>query len=49
MTMHIPVIMVSASPDIGVLSRQAGADGFIEKPFEIAYLLKMIQYYTRKH
>jgi CheY-like chemotaxis protein len=48
-TMHIPIIMISASPDIGVLSRQAGADGYIEKPFEIAYLLKMVQHYTRKH
>jgi CheY-like chemotaxis protein len=49
LTMHIPVIMVSASPDIALLSRQAGADGYIEKPFEVGYLLKMVQYYMRKH
>ena len=35
--------MVSASPDIGVLAVKAGADDFIEKPFDLAYLLKVIE------
>ena len=38
-TKDIPVIMISASPDIGPLSMEAGADAYIEKPFEIEYLL----------
>jgi DNA-binding response OmpR family regulator len=42
-TGHIPVIMVSASPDIGVAAVKAGADDFIEKPFELSYLLKVIE------
>lgn len=42
-TSHIPVVMVSASPDIGVLAVKAGADDFVEKPFELAYLLKVIE------
>jgi DNA-binding response OmpR family regulator len=42
-TRHIPVIMISASPDIGILSKKAGADGFVEKPFEMAHLLKVIE------
>jgi DNA-binding response OmpR family regulator len=46
-TMHIPVIMISASPDIASLSREAGADAYMEKPFEIAYFLKLLSHYTR--
>ena len=42
-TSHIPVIMVSASPDIGIAATKAGADDFIEKPFELSYLLKVIE------
>jgi len=42
-TQHIPVIMVSASPDIGVLAVKAGADDFVEKPFDLAYLLEVIE------
>jgi len=42
-TKEIPVVMVSASPDIGVLAVKAGADDFVEKPFELAYLLKVIE------
>ena len=42
-TCNIPVVMVSASPDIGVSAIKAGADDFIEKPFELTYLLKVIE------
>ena len=42
-TCNIPVVMVSASPDIGVSALKAGADDFVEKPFELSYLLKVIE------
>jgi DNA-binding response OmpR family regulator len=42
-TKNIPVIMISASPDIGILSQKAGADDYIEKPFDIYHLLKVIE------
>ena len=42
-TSQIPVVMVSASPDIGLLAVKAGADDFVEKPFELTYLLKVIE------
>ena len=42
-TCDIPVVMVSASPDIGVSATKAGADDFIEKPFDLADLLKVIE------
>ncbi len=41
-TAHIPVIMVSANPNINLLSKEAGADDYIEKPFEMGHLLEKI-------
>ncbi len=41
-TKKIPVIMMSAYPNIGELSVQAGANAFIEKPFEVGSLLATI-------
>lgn len=42
-TINIPVVMVSASPDIGAMAIKAGADDFVEKPFELTHLLKVIE------
>ena len=42
-TKNIPVIIVSASPDIGLSAKKAGADDYIEKPFEMKYLLKLVE------
>ena len=42
-TMNIPVIIVSATPGIGKLAEQAGADDFIEKPFQIKDLLGVVE------
>ena len=42
-TSNIPIVMVSASPDIGAMALKAGADDFVEKPFELSYLLKVIE------
>jgi DNA-binding response OmpR family regulator len=44
-TAGIPVIMVSANPQIGRLSKEAGADGYIEKPFEMKNFLKLVEKY----
>lgn len=46
LTSKIPIIMISASPDIAKLSKEAGADAFIEKPFEVKDLLRMVRHYT---
>ena len=45
---HIPVIMLSANPHIGVLSRDAGAESFLEKPFKMKELLELIGRYIDK-
>ena len=42
-TKDIPLIMISASPDIETVSQQAGADAYIEKPFNIDRLLALVR------
>ncbi|MEO8854518.1 MAG: response regulator [Ginsengibacter sp.] len=41
-TKNIPVIIVSATPDIGRMAKEAGADDFIEKPFQMKELLNVV-------
>jgi DNA-binding response OmpR family regulator len=45
-TCKVPVIMISANPNIAELATGAGADNWIEKPFEVTNLLEMIRNYT---
>jgi DNA-binding response OmpR family regulator len=47
-TKNIPVIMISANPQIGPLSIEAGADDYIEKPFNIELLLTTIKNHIEK-
>lgn len=42
-TKHIPIIMISASRDIKKSARDAGADDFLAKPFNIDELIKIIE------
>lgn len=39
----IPVIMLSAHPSAADTVKKAGADDFIPKPFDIDYLLKVVE------
>ncbi len=39
---HIPVILCTASKDIQELTQQAGADGSLEKPFDLNHLAALI-------
>ncbi len=41
-TKHIPIIMFSAHPGAAETARQAGADEFLAKPFDIDVLLERI-------
>jgi CheY-like chemotaxis protein len=47
-TKHIPIIMVSANKDTEKIARQAGADDFLAKPFDINELNQKIEKYTAK-
>jgi CheY-like chemotaxis protein len=42
-TRHIPIIMVSASPNIANMARAAGAEDFIEKPFRNKELVALVE------
>lgn len=44
-TKHIPVIMVSAHPSAEKTAREAGAEDFLAKPFEIDALLAKVANY----
>ena len=43
LTKHIPIIMVSANQDTEKIAREAGADDFIAKPFDMDDLLTMVE------
>lgn len=42
-TMHIPVLMISASKDIRQSALDAGADDFLAKPFDMDELLAKVE------
>ncbi len=46
-TKHIPIIMFSAHPGAQETTRQAGADDFVAKPFEIDLLLSKIKQHLK--
>ncbi len=41
-TRHIPIILISANPDTEEIAREAGADDFISKPFDMDFLLQKV-------
>lgn len=46
-TKKIPIIVITAYPNAGELAKEAGADDYISKPFEIEHLWKMTAKYTK--
>jgi DNA-binding response OmpR family regulator len=48
-TKDIPIIMVSANPQIAMLSLEAGANDYIEKPFTIELLLRKVRKQINHH
>ncbi|NCD69588.1 response regulator [Mucilaginibacter agri] len=42
-TRHIPVLMISASNDVGTSAHDAGADDFMTKPFDMQQLITKIE------
>src|SRR5690242_9866656 len=47
-TRSIPIIIISAHPTAEKTAREAGADGFIVKPFDISDLLDHVQSLLKK-
>lgn len=44
-THNIPILLLSANPNIEVIAGKTGADGFIKKPFDIRKLVETIESY----
>ena len=42
-TRHLPILLVSANRDMERIAREAGADDFIAKPFDLDKLLEKIE------
>ncbi len=47
-TKHIPVILISATKDIENIAKDAGADDFISKPFQMDHLLATVEEHINK-
>lgn len=47
-TKNIPVILISAMPNIEKTAAKCSADTFIEKPFNIDTLIEVIQQFAKK-
>lgn len=41
-TRQIPILLISAHSDTERMAREAGADGFIAKPFDMNHLIAMV-------
>lgn len=44
-TRRIPIIMMSAHPNAGIMIRECGADDFLAKPFNTSDLLGVVEKY----
>lgn len=47
-TRNIPIVIISAHPSAEKAAMQAGVDGFLAKPFDIADLLTLVEKFTSK-
>lgn len=45
-TSHYPVVLISATSDLPSLAKECLADGFIEKPFDLADFVKKLKGFT---
>jgi DNA-binding response OmpR family regulator len=46
-TKNIPIIMISASTELERSAKEAGADDFLEKPFDMEVLLSKIAHFLK--
>ncbi len=42
-TKHIPIILMSAVPEIAKISRECGAEDYLPKPFQISDLVRKVE------
>lgn len=46
-TKHVPIIMISAHPDVRETALKAGADDFLPKPFNIVDLIEKVERFIK--
>ncbi|BAU53210.1 response regulator [Mucilaginibacter gotjawali] len=46
LTKEIPVILMSTHPNLGDISKDCGADAYLEKPFDLNTLIQMVTKFT---
>jgi CheY-like chemotaxis protein len=44
-TCHLPILLVSANRETEAIAREAGADSFVLKPFDLDALLEAVEHY----
>lgn len=47
-TKHLPVVLMSANKDIEEIAAEAGADGYLAKPFEMQDLIDIVKRFIDK-
>lgn len=45
-TKNLPVLLLSANIDIKKISETCGADGYLSKPFDMKYMLDLVEWHT---
>lgn len=45
-TRDIPIVFISAQNNVQKIAAEAGADGYLEKPFDIDHLVAVVEQYT---
>ena len=45
-TRHLPILLVSANKETAAIAREAGADDFVTKPFDLDDLIETIERYV---
>ena len=48
LTRDMPIIMISAGTELERSAKEAGADDFLEKPFDMEELLQKIDFFLSK-
>lgn len=48
-TKNLPIVIISANKDTEAIAREAGADDFLAKPFQMEDLLAMVKKYTERN
>lgn len=46
-TKHIPIVLLSALNDLPTIANDCGADGYLQKPFDMQELLDVVKKYSK--